>query len=214
MDAVALPAKPLAYRMAKRAFDVVFSLAAIMVGLVPCLALSACIALDTRAFPIYRQKRVGMGGREFTLYKFRTMVSDSDDVDKYLSPEQLAQWRSERKVDNDPRITPLGRILRSCSIDELPNFINVFLGDMSVIGPRAITVDELGKFGADAAALLTVPCGITGWWQVNARNNASFETGERQELELYYVGHASAALDTEIFLRTFGVMFGRNRTGR
>ena len=107
--------------------------------LYPGLILCAFIAKDTGASPIYTQVRVGIGGRTFQIYKFRTMVADSDDIEKHLDKNQLNQWYCELKVDDDPRITPLGHKLRSTSIDEIPNFINVLKGDMSVVGPRAIT---------------------------------------------------------------------------
>lgn len=202
-----------AYRACKRAFDIAFSLCVVAVGLVPGLVLSAFIARDTGGSPIYTQERVGMGGRAFRICKFRTMVADSDDVEKYLSPEQLEAWRRERKVDDDPRITPLGRVLRKTSVDEMPNFVNVLKGDMSVIGPRAISRDEVGHFGDDQGLLLSVLPGITGLWQVGDRNEATFENGTRQAIELDYVRRASLGLDARIFLATFGAMFVR-RTGR
>lgn len=142
------------------------------------------------------------------------MVSDSHNIEKYFTSEQMDAWRRERKVVDDPRITPLGRVLRSTSVDELPNFINVLKGEMSVIGPRAISFDELSNFGENKDLLLSVPAGITGWWQVSRRNQATFETGERQALELEYVRNAGFILDAKVFIRTFGVMFGRRRTGR
>lgn len=155
-----------------------------------------------------------MGGRTFRIYKFRTMMADSDDVGKYLDAEQLAQWHRERKVDDDPRITPLGRKLRSTSIDEMPNFINVLKGDMSVIGPRAVSREEIEWFGEDAETVLSVPAGITGLWQAGARNDATFESGERQRIELEYVRNAGFAMDARCFIGTFGAMFGEGRTGR
>ena len=107
------------------------------------------------------------------------MVADADDVEKYLDAEQLMEWKRERKVTNDPRITPLGKVLRRTSLDELPQFLNVLKGDMSLIGPRAITITELEHYGADVALLLSVPQGVTGAWQAGLRNEASFENGER-----------------------------------
>ncbi|WP_165249290.1 sugar transferase [Adlercreutzia sp. ZJ141] len=207
--------KPLGYRIAKRFFDVVFSLAAIMVGLVPGLILSILIAIDTKGSPIYSQDRVGQKG-VFRIYKFRTMVADSDDVEKYLSAEQLFQWHRERKVDGDPRITSLGRFLRKTSLDETANFINVLKGDMSVVGPRAITQDELEQHFSpeEQRELLSVPCGITGWWQVNERNGADFESGRRQAIEMEYVRNASLATDAWVFAKTFVVMFGKERSGK
>ena len=155
-----------------------------------------------------------MGGRTFQIYKFRTMVADSDDIEKYLDVEQLEQWRRERKVDGDPRITPLGRKLRATSIDEMPNFINVLKGDMSVVGPRAVSQEEIAWFGEDVQTVLSVPAGITGLWQTGARNDATFESGERQSIELEYVRNAGFAMDVRCFIGTFGAMFGKRRTGR
>ncbi len=210
----AFDSRPLAYRFAKRAFDVAFSAFVILVGLVPCALLSAAIAADTKGSPIYTQERVGRLGRPFRIYKFRSMVADADDVGKYLTPAQLAQWERERKVDDDPRITRLGRVLRRTSIDELPQFLNVLAGQLSVIGPRAITFDELKEYGSDAPLLLSVPQGITGAWQAGPRNEATFENGERQRIELGYARHASLREDARVFGATFGAMFGKNRSGR
>lgn len=209
-----LDGRSLGYRLAKRAFDIAFSAAVIVVGLAPCALLSVAIAADTKGSPIYSQERVGRLGRPFRIYKFRSMVADADNVEKYLDEGQLAEWRRERKVTGDPRITRLGRVLRSTSLDELPQFLNVLLGQMSVIGPRAITYDELRWYGGDAALLLSVPQGVTGAWQAGSRNDASFETGERQEIELAYVRSANLREDARVFLATFGAMFGRGRTGR
>lgn len=185
----------------------------VAVGLVPSLLLSAAIALDTKGSPIYTQERVGRRGRAFRIMKFRTMVADSDDVEKYLTPQQLEVWRRERKVEDDPRITPLGRRLRAMSIDEFPQFVNVLLGQISVIGPRAITFDELEHFGPDRELLLSVAPGITGLWQIGDRNAATFDNGTRQAIELDYVRRASLRTDLAIFIGTFGAMFTR-RTGK
>lgn len=210
----ALDRRPLSYRFAKRAFDITFSAAVIVVGLVPCALLSIAIAFDTMGSPIYTQERVGRLGRPFRIYKFRSMVVDADDVQKYLTPDQLAQWERERKVDGDPRITRLGRILRRTSFDEFPQFLNVLAGQLSVIGPRAITMAELEHYGADAPLLLSVSQGITGAWQAGPRNEATFENGERQAIELGYARHAGLCEDVRVFGATFGAMFGKRRSGR
>lgn len=209
-----LDRRPLGYRITKRAFDIAFSTIVIAVGLVPCALLSAVIAFDTMGSPIYTQERVGRLGKPFRIYKFRSMVVDADDVQKYLTPDQLAQWERERKVDDDPRITRLGRVLRRTSLDELPQFLNVLVGQLSVIGPRAITMAELGHYGADAPLLLSVPQGITGAWQAGPRNEATFENGERQAIELDYARHAGLGEDIRVFGATFGAMFGKRRSGR
>lgn len=203
-----------AYRICKRAFDIVFSAGVTVVLFVPGVILCFFVAKDTGGSPLYVQKRVGMHGRDFNILKFRTMVADADDVEKYLDEEQLAHWRAERKVDNDPRITPLGHFLRKTSIDEVPQFLNVLAGQMSVVGPRAITRDELEAWYSEEEReeLLSVPMGITGLWQTGPRNEYVFEDGKRQQLELSYVRGAGFALDTKLFFHTFGAI--ANETGR
>ncbi len=212
MSSTAIMKKPLHYRFLKRLFDFVFSTCVIVVGLIPGLILSVLIMIDTKGSPIYSQVRVGRNGKPFRIYKFRSMVSDSDDVEKYFTPEQLETWKRERKVDNDPRITRFGNIIRKTSIDEFPQFINVWLGQISVIGCRVITFDELEWFGEDKDLLLSVAPGITGLWQTGPRNLATFESGMRQKLELSYATNASLSLDMKIFFRTFRVMV--ERTGQ
>ena len=122
--------RSLAYRFIKRIFDFMFSVCVVVIGFLPGLILSLAIVVDTKGSPIYSQARIGRLGQTFRIYKFRTMVADSDDVEKHLDADQLAQWHRERKVDDDPRITPLGRKLRRLSLDEVPNFLNVLKGDI------------------------------------------------------------------------------------
>ena len=128
----------LGYRFVKRVFDIAFSLCATIVGLVPIALLCVAIGLESPGSPIYLQKRVGYQGRPLRIFKLRTMVADSDDVEKHLDPKQLERWRRERKVDDDPRVTKVGRFLRRTSLDELPQYLNVLAGQMSVVGPRPI----------------------------------------------------------------------------
>lgn len=203
-----IPEKPLGYRFIKRLFDIVFSALAIIIGIIPTIILCILVAVDTKGAPFFLQDRVGKNGRDFKIVKFRTMVADAEDFDKYFNEEQLTIWELEHKLDDDPRVTKIGRFLRKYSIDEMPNFLNVFIGQMSVVGPRAITREELEFFGDDADLMLSVPAGVTGWWQVSSRNDATFESGERQELELYYARNASLALDAKIFIKTFSSVFG------
>ena len=142
------------YRYAKRLFDITFSAFILVVALVPGLILATAIAIETKAWPIYSQERIGKGGHPFRIYKFRTMVSDSHNIEKYFTSEQMDAWRRERKVVDDPRITPLGRVLRSTSVDELPNFINVLKGEI----PLRIIKTGQGE-----------PCEISGLFALPAK---------------------------------------------
>lgn len=198
------------YRVAKRAFDIVFSSCVVVAGVGPGLLLSAAVAWDTRSFPLYAETRVGHAG-PFKCLKFRTMVADSDNLQKYLTDEQIAQWNEERKVEDDPRVTSFGRVLRSTSLDETPQFLNVLAGHMSVVGPRALTQWELDHHFDDEqrAAYLSAPSGITGAWQVGPRNEATFADGRRQEVELAYVRNASLKEDARIILATIGTVLVR-----
>ena len=194
------------YLFVKRLSDIVFSAIILLVFLPIWLIVSIAVMIDTKATPLYVQERIGKNGKPFSILKFRTMVKDSDNVEKYLHGEDLEIWKRERKVDNDPRITKVGRFLRRTSLDEVPNFLNVLIGQMSVVGPRPITKDELLAYGENVDDLLSVRPGITGWWQVEARNDADFKSGERQDMELYYVANACFKLDALIFLKTFKAM--------
>ena len=120
----------LGYHFVKRAFDIVFSACATIVGLIPVALLCLVIRLESPGSPIYLQERVGYRGKPLRILKLRTMVADSDDVEKHLDPKQLERWRRERKVDDDPRVTKVGRFLRRTSLDELPQFLNVLAGQI------------------------------------------------------------------------------------
>lgn len=210
------PSGTLTYRFLKRLFDLVFSLCVSVVLVIPVAVVCAFICLESPGYPLYAQERVGKGGKTIKILKLRSMVTDAGNVQKYLSPEQLHQWEVERKVDDDPRITKVGQFIRKCSIDEMPQFLNVLNGDLSVIGPRPITRDELEQHFSDdeKAELLSVQPGITGLWQATDRNAATFESGLRQKIELNYVRNRCFQMDWKCFTGTFGAMFGKKRTGR
>lgn len=210
------PSGTLSYRFLKRLFDLVFSLCVSVLLVIPVAIVCAFICLESPGNPLYAQERVGKGGKTIKIRKLRSMVADADNVQKYLSSEQLHQWEVERKVDDDPRITKVGQFIRKCSIDEVPQFLNVLNGDLSVIGPRPITRDELEQHFSDEekAELLSVQPGITGLWQATDRNAATFESGLRQKIELQYVHNRCFRMDWRCFTGTFGAMFGKKRTGR
>lgn len=211
----ALDSRSFGYRFVKRTFDIAFSACVCAAAFIPGVVLCAFIAADTKGAPIYAHERAGRFGRPIHVLKFRSMVADANDVEKYLSPQQIEEWHRERKVTDDPRITKLGRVLRKTSLDEIPQFINVLAGQLSVIGPRAITYEELENFTHEQQVqVLAVPQGITGAWQSGPRNLATFENGLRQEFELAYARSANLKADWRVFFKTFSVMFGKNKTGR
>ena len=140
------------------------------------------------------------------------MVADADNLEKYLNDWELAQFRREHKLDHDPRVTRLGAFLRKSSVDEFPQFLNVLVGQMNVVGPRPVTREELAWFGDDVDELLSCHPGITGLWQTLERNDATYQTGVRQEMELTYVRKRCIKMDLSILARTFGVMV--RKTGK
>lgn len=211
-DTVAAPAPGgRGYLFIKRIFDIVFSVFVCVVLAFPVAILCIAIMIDSPGSPFFRQERIGKGGKHIYIWKLRSMYVDAhSNPEKYLTSQQLVQWEREQKVDEDPRITRVGSFLRKTSLDELPQFVNVLTGDLSVIGPRPVTREETYEFGNARDEFLSVKPGITGWWQVTERNNATWANGDRQMLELFYVRHASLALDLRIFVRTFKAM-GRGR---
>ena len=194
------------YRLTlKRVFDVILSLILIII-LSPCmLFLSILISLTSQGPIIFQQKRVGLGGREFNIYKFRTMVCNAEYLLNDFTAEQQLEFQSICKLKNDPRVTPLGRILRKTSLDELPQFLNVLRGEMSIVGPRPVTPEELNKFGDHVDFLLSVKPGITGLSQISGRNNLPFE--HRIQLDLKYIEACSIYLDVKIVFQTLPMVF-------
>jgi exopolysaccharide biosynthesis polyprenyl glycosylphosphotransferase len=168
----------------------------------PLFALVALlIHLDSPGPIIYRRRVVGASNRTFDAFKFRTMRVDGEAL---LTPELKAELRETGKLKDDPRITPLGRFLRRTSIDELPQLVNVFLGQMSLVGPRMITVDELHHFGRWRHNLVTVRPGLTGLWQISGRSNLGYE--DRVRLDMHYIRNYSIWLDLYIIFRTITVV--------
>lgn len=192
-----------AYFAFKHLFD--FTLAFLLLPLLVLVAiLVKLLYLCTGDYApvIFRHRRVGKNGREFILYKFRTMVPNSDTALTELlkDPEFKKEWEACHKLENDPRITRIGKILRKTSIDELPQILNIIKGEMSLIGPRPITRPEVESYGKNQTKLLSLRPGLTGWWACNGRSCTSDR--QRRELELYYCEHVSFLLDLRCFGRT------------
>ncbi|MCP9848212.1 sugar transferase [Cyanobium sp. Morenito 9A2] len=200
-------------RVLKRSGDLVFAALVLTLGSPVLLALALVVKLSSRGPVFYVQRRVGRGYRDFGCIKFRTMRRDADRILPDLlkrSPELEAEFRNDFKLKDDPRITPIGKFLRRSSLDELPQFVNVLRGEMSVVGPRPIVRAELKRYGRQMDEVLAVRPGLTGLWQVSGRNNLSYET--RVGLDVSYSRRRTLVMDLGIILRTIGViLFPRDR---
>jgi Undecaprenyl-phosphate galactose phosphotransferase WbaP len=187
----------------KRAFDLFASGVALLVLGPAMWLIGMLIRYDSTGPALFSQPRWAGGDREFTALKFRTMHVDGERrLRRYFlnHPKAERQYARYRKLDNDPRVTTLGRFLRATSLDELPQLLNVWRGEMSIVGPRPYTMDELGKLGPATEILGLVRPGITGFWQVSGRNQRTFR--ERIEMDCYYVRNFSPWLDLWILYRT------------
>lgn|GEM_PF-396123 len=191
----------------KRAFDIAFASLLLLAASPLCVLIALAIMLETGGNPLFRQSRIGMGGRHFSCWKFRTMVADSEEVlQSYLEkfPELAEEWHATHKLKDDPRVTRVGRILRRRSLDELPQLWNVLNGDMSMVGPRPIVDDEVPKYGTAMALYTRVRPGLTGLWQVSGRSDLSYR--KRIALDCEYIRDWSMARDLKIILKTVWIV--------
>lgn len=194
------------YQVSKRLFDLTVCLLTLPLTLPLMLLIAGLVKLDSPGPVIFRQQRTGMGGRRFTMYKFRTMLQNADEIKEAYAHLNQLTW-PDFKIPDDPRVTPLGKILRKTSLDELPQIFNVIKGDMSLVGPRPTS------FAADTYELwqterLEVRPGLTGLWQINGRADTDFR--ERTELDIEYIERQSWALDLNILFSTAAaVLTGR-----
>lgn len=197
------------YHFVKRLVDLVVSASGLVILFPVFVILSVIIVIDDRGNPFFNHMRMGKNGKKFRLYKFRSLKKNANDLSTYLTPQQLEQFHKEFKIENDVRATRFGLWLRKSSLDELPQLLNILHGDMSLVGPRPIIEEELEMYGEDVAKLLSVKPGLTGYWQAYARNNATYESGERQAMEMYYVENESLWLDIKILFKTVEAVIKR-----
>ncbi len=187
----------------KRSMDIMLALSGIVL-LAPLLII--CFALTALTSPgpaLFRHRRVGFNGKHFHCLKFRTMVTDAPErLRKLLESDPLAaaEWKTNRKLRNDPRITAIGGILRKSSLDELPQLFNVLKGDMSIVGPRPVTDEELDRYASSVGAYLSCRPGITGLWQVSGRSTTTYN--KRVACDTFYARNWSLALDAKIIAVT------------
>ncbi len=200
--------RELGYRFIKRIFDIVCGLIG-LICLIPLTILVKIISVcsgDHKSI-FYTQKRIGKNGREFKLYKFRSMVPNADEIlEQTLKMDKVRaeEWKKYQKFEHDPRITKIGNILRKTSLDEVPQFINILKGDMSMIGPRPLVPGELDLHDGNHEIYESVRPGITGWWACNGRSATTY--AERLELEYYYVKNKSLWLDIKCVFKTISAV--------
>lgn len=190
----------------KRAFDVVAVLLVLPIAL-PVMVIIAILLRVEGGAVWFTQQRLGQDGYSFNLWKFRTMVVDADsELERYLDadPSLRAEWDATQKLKKDPRITRTGRILRKTSLDELPQLFNILRGEMSVVGPRPMLVEQLDMYGPLARHYFALRPGLKGLWQVSDRNNTDF--ARRAEIDAVYEQNLSMVGDIKIIFATFAVI--------
>jgi exopolysaccharide production protein ExoY len=194
----------------KRLFDVVFA-SLLLLATLPLFIIVAVVLKVTEPGPvIYRHVRVGLWGRRFACFKFKTMVVDAENMLKALlddDPGARAEWERNQKLIKDPRVTRVGRFLRESSLDELPQLINVLRGEMSLVGPRPIVPLEISHYGDRLTSYVSARPGLTGAWQISGRSDCGYD--KRVELDANYVSDWRFSTDLAILVRTVGAVIGR-----
>ena len=201
------------YFLFKNLLDFISAFIFLILGSPLFILISLLIKLSSRGPIFFKQKRIGKNRKTFKCLKFRTMFPESEDMLQNLlsrNEELRIEYQKDFKLKNDPRITPIGKFLRKSSLDEIPQFINVLKGEMSIVGPRPIVKKEVLKYGKSFKKAFSLRPGITGLWQVSGRNNLSYK--KRIELDLIYAKDVSLVMDLRIIIRTIGViLFPKDR---
>ena len=193
------------YEVIKRIIDIVASFTGLILLSPLMLIVSILIKLESKGEVIFKQKRVGLNGKEFYMYKFRSMVINAEELKAALE-SQNEMSGPMFKIKDDPRITKIGKFIRKTSIDELPQLINVIKGDMSLVGPRPSLPKEVAQFEDWMHRRLEVKPGLTCYWQVSGRNNIDFE--DWMKLDIKYVEERKLWIDIKLIFKTVGVLFG------
>ena len=197
----------------KRTFDILVGLVGCIFLIPSALIVKICYSLSDDFYPIlYSHNRVGKNGKIIKVYKFRSMVPNADEILKQLLQENAAlreEWERTQKLKNDPRITKIGKIIRLLSIDEIPQFLNILKGDMSLIGPRPLVIGELDLHNGIHEIYEAMRPGLTGWWACNGRNATTYS--DRLKLEYYYIENASLQLDIKCIIKTVAAIITKKR---
>lgn len=200
-------------RSSKRAVDLLIASLALLLLSPLFIVVAIIVKLSDRGPLFYSHTRIGFGGSPFGCLKFRSMKTNAEaELAELLrcDPAARAEWEATRKLKHDPRITVIGGILRKSSIDELPQLINVLRGEMSIVGPRPITTEEMPRYGEHISSYLSGRPGITGQWQTSGRNDVSYD--DRVSLDVHYISHWSLALDFLIIAKTIPALFSQRGT--
>lgn len=212
-DVTTLPERPSLGGPTKRMMDIAIASLALLLVCPLLIMLAILVRLSMGGPAFFAHRRVGRNGVTFRCYKFRTMVKNSDELlERYLASNPLAarEWATCRKLQHDPRVTTIGRLLRKSSLDELPQLLNILRGEMSCVGPRPVTAEELGRYGVHAADYVSARPGLTGIWQVSGRNSLSYE--DRIAMDSAYVRNWSLWMDIVIIIKTIPAVINAETT--
>lgn len=188
------------YDFVKRFADIICSAIAIILLSTFFIIISIAIKATSKGPVIFVHKRVGKNGKKIGIYKFRSMVMNAEELIEKFTPEQKEEFKKNFKLENDPRITKIGKFLRKTSLDELPQLFNILKGDLSIVGPRPIMEVETKIYGKYKDMLLSVKPGLTGFWAANGRSGTSYK--RRRAMEIYYVKNRSLLFDIKIIFKT------------
>ncbi len=191
----------------KRVCDIIISSIALIILSPLFLIIGILIKIESKGPVFFLHERVGKNGKSIKIYKFRTMVKNAEELFQKFSLEQINEFERNFKLQNDPRVTKMGRMLRKSSIDELPQLLNILKGELSLIGPRPVIKEELEKYKNNKEKFLSITPGLTGNWAANGRSCTSYK--ERMNMELYYIDNISFKLDTKIFFKTLQTVLKR-----
>lgn len=188
------------YIKVKRILDCILATIALIILSPIYLIIAIAVKIDSKGPVFFKHTRIGKNGKIIKIYKYRTMVANAEELIKKFTPEQMKEYKENFKLENDPRITKVGKFLRKTSLDELPQLLNIIQGDLALIGPRPVVKSELEKYGENTGKFLSVTPGLTGNWAASGRSNTTYE--ERMKMELWYVDHISFITDVKIFFKT------------
>ena len=188
------------YIKVKRILDCILATIALIILSPIYLIIAIAVKIDSKGPVFFKHTRIGKNGKIIKIYKYRTMVANAEELIKKFTPEQMKEYKENFKLENDPRITKVGKFLRKTSLDELPQLLNIIQGDLALIGPRPVVKRELEKYGENTGKFLSVTPGLTGNWAASGRSNTTYE--ERMKMELWYVDNISFITDVKIFFKT------------